>query len=572
VIWANVPAPPANQQIGIPDGVFDDLEEADCRFCHENPDQFPVEPEYIPDRHHLLYGSIVGDLTAAPFADPGEVFDCFSCHDVDCSSGTCNINLYRDCMFCHNQIPDESSAHHLTERAMNAACAYCHGDLVNTMPGYCTGNGGACAVNGDCAEGECDDASPCHEDLDCAGIGGETCYGGETCGDGHFIPTYQPSLVTPAPSRGEGLPYSSEPGECSGTGNPCTGEVDCEDFETCVLYGAGACTYCHSTGTGKKGDIDPGMDTETGFYVYRNYETHHLAAESYLLEKCDWCHNFTLPYEYQIRICERCHGYQSLHNIQADSDSVCSDSGDPCIEDADCPGIEETCEGDDVINPGIENPFYGHIGNPDDCWGCHGYVQGTASGSGPVVPTIFSSDITVITEGTDTTITLTGSGFINFINDFELTSIARLRAADGSIFELTPDAISEDSLTVTIPGTVPVGNCDLRALKGSKESNPVIISVKPDVIITNVDCNKKRGLLTVTGLGFREKVEGTDAYINLEVNGMLADINSWTDTRIKASVSRCSKGDVVTVNALFGSATNSNGKPPKPCKGKGCNK
>ncbi len=54
VIWANVPAPPANQTIGIEDSVFNDLQEVDCRLCHENPDQFPVDPEYIPDRHHLL--------------------------------------------------------------------------------------------------------------------------------------------------------------------------------------------------------------------------------------------------------------------------------------------------------------------------------------------------------------------------------------------------------------------------------------------------------------------------------------------------------------------------------------
>ena len=47
VIWANAPAPPANQQIGFPDGVFNSLEETDCRLCHENPEQFPVDPESI---------------------------------------------------------------------------------------------------------------------------------------------------------------------------------------------------------------------------------------------------------------------------------------------------------------------------------------------------------------------------------------------------------------------------------------------------------------------------------------------------------------------------------------------
>jgi hypothetical protein len=140
------------------------------------------------------------------------------------------------------------------------------------------------------------------------------------------------------------------------------------------------------------------------------------------------------------------------------------------------------------------------------------------------------------------------------------------------LLELTPDAISEDSMTVTIPGTIPTGNYDLRALKGNTESNPVIISVKPAVIITNVDCNRKKGFLTVTGSGFGKKVEGTDDYINVEVKGIPASVISWADTQIKASVSRCSSGATVTVNALYGSATSSGGKPPKPCKGKGCNK
>ena len=52
---ADIPAPPANQFIGINDGVFNDLVEDDCRLCHENPDQYPVEDETIPNRHHLLY-------------------------------------------------------------------------------------------------------------------------------------------------------------------------------------------------------------------------------------------------------------------------------------------------------------------------------------------------------------------------------------------------------------------------------------------------------------------------------------------------------------------------------------
>ncbi|NIN34335.1 MAG: hypothetical protein GTO60_04240, partial [Gammaproteobacteria bacterium] len=226
-----------------------------------------------------------------------------------------------------------------------------------------------------------------------------------------------------------------------------------------------------------------------------------------------------------------------------------------------------------VIDPENEDPFYGHIGNPDDCWGCHGYLSASAApGTGPIAPDISSSDISVVTAGHDTSVTLTGSAFTNLDDGFEWISSVTLTASDGSTIELTPDNISHDLIMLTIPGVLVTGNYHLRAVKGPSGSNPTVVSVKPDVSIMDVDCNKKRGLLTITGSGFSEKVEGTDAYINVEVNGITVDIISWTDTKIKASVSRCSNKNSVTVNTLFGSITSSNGKPPKPCKGKGCQK
>ncbi|NIN35709.1 MAG: hypothetical protein GTO60_11735, partial [Gammaproteobacteria bacterium] len=234
--WADVPAPPVNQQIGIPDGLFNDLEEADCRLCHENPDQFPVEPESVPDRHHLIMDTTVTVGTcsasgaqcqphagidcpesfeicqgesAAPFPPlPGGTFTCFSCHDVDCSTGICEINVYRDCPFCHYQTIGETAAdatvHHLTPTAQSGDCVFCHGDIVDNMD------------------------------------------------DGHTIPSYEPSLATPSPSGGDGLPLNSE-------GN-----------------GAGACDYCHSTGTGDP--LVPGTDTATGIIVHSNARTHHFTG------------------------------------------------------------------------------------------------------------------------------------------------------------------------------------------------------------------------------------------------------------------------------------------------------
>ena len=128
----------------------------------------------------------------------------------------------------------------------------------------------------------------------------KTCHGSlvDNIEDGHWIPTYDPSPRTPKRSGANGLPLNNE-----GTG-------------------AGGCDYCHSTGTGDPSI--PGVNDASGILVYSNEDTHHLTGfggefwEPTLF--CFWCHDFSLPFEAQIRVCENCHGPDSLHNIQTDSD------------------------------------------------------------------------------------------------------------------------------------------------------------------------------------------------------------------------------------------------------------
>ena len=54
VTSAAVPAPPANQDLGILDGIFNNMDEDDCRACHDDP-SFPCSTSNV-DRHHLYYG------------------------------------------------------------------------------------------------------------------------------------------------------------------------------------------------------------------------------------------------------------------------------------------------------------------------------------------------------------------------------------------------------------------------------------------------------------------------------------------------------------------------------------
>ena len=520
VTMANVPPPPANQFAGIDDTIFNNLTEAQCRVCHPN----------TVDKHHLLYDQDIPqgacsvnstDCIKTTYCDdaicsnsgetctvPTEVDDCpdyglgercgevcigqsavynpdtdssgtadstyscLSCHPQQINNGVIEFVVIRDCLQCHVQIPGQASVHHLTPAAQSGECVSCHGDIVDNMD------------------------------------------------DGHAIPAYDPSNVTPSPSEGAG------PG------------------------GSGACDYCH----------DAGADTSTGevIQVVNNEDAHHNTGVDRSptgvinQDACLWCHNFSgLPSEYDIRTCEGCHGYESLHNIQVDSDTECVyDPSDPAA-----------CN----ITVGGEPAGYGHVGRDagvgdSDCWGCHGnYVPGAfAAASGPIVPFINSVDVTALTAGTDTPITLTGVAFTNMIlgYDFQLLSDVLLTAADGSSVILTPDSISEKSLTVTIPGSTPTGNYTVQAVKNdTATSNPVGISIKPQVMITEIDCSKCLGTMTITGAGFSAKPGGTDEdlYVIEGDGGRLLKVISWTDTEIKVLDARC-RGDV-TVNTIFGSAT-----------------
>jgi hypothetical protein len=471
--------PPVRQNIGFPDSSIADLTEEECRLCHEDPDI--VDDANIPNRHHLLVGDPVPDPTVRPFpsGDTNGNYDCYSCHQLvwDPNQSAFVLETFRDCIFCHNT----GSPHHTTAPAQAQLCDTCHGPVNNPF-------------------------------------------------DGHLIPTYQPSLVTPTRSQGDGLPLNSR-------GN-----------------GAGACDYCH----------DSGLEAESGIVADTNQNLHHNTG-FFDQGVCDWCHDFSQPFDEQIRVCERCHGFELLHNIQADSDAT----GDV---DTDGDGIPDTPNEGNII-PNFENPFWGHIGNNDDCWGCHGFALASAPGTGPIIPDISVLSAYSIAAGADTSITITGSALTNTVQTpdgpLALDSEIVLTADDGTTTILATNAISESSMDVTIPGTLATGNYIVRAVKGSNDSNAVNIALIPAVTITDDSCSKKKGVLTINGSGFGTKPEGTDADINVEVNGQTVDITSWSDTQIKASVSSCSRNATITVNALFGSASNSDsggGDPP----GGGC--
>lgn len=473
----------------------------------------------------------------APNNPNAGVYGCLTCHEQAVVEGVITFKVERDCMVCH-EYRGGATVHHLDSTVTGAKagiCNTCHGDLVDNIVGCdplalgnCSDTNLTCGADSDCKSGACsvstdvpcfDDtdcellgvcndvaADPCDSDADCISPatcigGGETCVGGglttcdlATCD--HEIPTYTPSLVTPHPAGGE----------------------------------EGTCDYCHA----------PGLDTASGVNVHDNHDTHHhvgiqyFADGSRLGDRCSWCHQEGRPGRgdpgTEIRTCENCHGYASLHNIQADSD-------DPA-------------DGIEVLG---EAYGYGHIGIDDpagdsDCWGCHGFSTSADPQIGSGVPSISNVVPASITAGTPTQVTVTGAALISTVPI--ATSDVRLTAADGSSVTITPDSIIGDVLTVTINAAA--GSYTLQAVKDGEASNAVGISITPQVVITDASCND--GIITITGSGFGDAPpEGSEEYLNVVVDGVPAEIISWTDTEITVSVSDCN--GTVTVNALYGSDT-----------------
>jgi hypothetical protein len=107
--------------------------------------------------------------------------------------------------------------------------------------------------------------------------------------DGHYIPPYEPSLVTPTRSMCDCLPFNSR------------------------SIGFDACDYCHT---------DDWFSPST---VRSNLELHHGTDLVTDVTSCGLYHDISEPFDYQIRNCEGCHGSAPLYNIQVDSNGSGAD-------------------------------------------------------------------------------------------------------------------------------------------------------------------------------------------------------------------------------------------------------
>lgn len=488
---AAFPPPPVRQMQGIPDGVFNNLAEPVCRGCHNQnpPAGIPVNPMYLPNRHHLKVGMTIPTGSDVPFPDSDgngvadTTYACLNCHALEWDPVTFSYVLaqnFRNCMNCHIQNA-EATVHHRTTFAANRDCKACHGGLINNPL------------------------------------------------DGHYVPTYQPSLVTPWPS---GKPNGDTNITSSAGTHP------------------GNCNFCHNTANGAAGA--PGTNLEATwirfdggapFYVavYQNPETHHSTGLQIIdPSRCSWCHDPTAPTGAAIRQCESCHGVQSLHNITADTNG-------------------------DGVKPGQEDAGWSHTGANADCWGCHGNngVIMAAPYGGPGIPALQGLSTSTVEAGGNSVITVEGLNFTNYVQnpltgafDIYLTSNIVLTDSTGATFTFTPSAITETSATFTVPSTQAAGAYQLAVVKGPSASNPYDFSITPPASISSATCSKGKKTVTIAGAGFGQYLNASDSSTSVTMNGVKGTVQSWTDTDVKARFPSCPNGTLtVTVNTVFDSAS-----------------
>lgn len=225
---------------------------------------------------HLKSGTTVSPFHHA-LMDPENphykpTFNCLTCHrgPYDPGCGCYSLQAVHDCTVCH-----KSSPHHVSTWALERHCSHCHGSLVN--------------------------------DYD----------------DGHAIPTYAKSVVTPDPR--------------------CRAWTD----ETKTVCKSGGCQACHAASTA----VSPQV-ASTG-------TLHHAASQD-----CNLCHGAHNLFD--IRACEQCHGPSSLHAIEFNYEANKGVPGWGHIgADADCWGCHGWYSQGELPQIGVVSPMLARV-EPSD--------------------------------------------------------------------------------------------------------------------------------------------------------------------------------------------------------------
>lgn len=427
LVFALIPPPPANQNMGVYDTLFVDFTESKCRGCHASG---------VPAAHHNLV--------------PTGEFGCTNCHPV-LANGS-GITLIRDCIQCHDTTFNGMTIgrpHHESQDALNGHCKACHGSVVDNYD------------------------------------------------DGHYIPTYPPTTMTP--------------------------DTKFKVINQTSGRKWGGCESCHE------------QDLTASPFIASNNKTHHRLGNlsgfrNQDTSKCSMCHdlhNATFGPD-SIRYCERCHGTTSLHNIQWD-----------------------------IVNTS-SLPGYGHLG-PNDCQGCHAsYVAGSlAPGSDLIVPTIKSLSTNNVRQGQATAVTIKGDDFVTTVDGVTRSSVVVVTNGTNNV-TITPTSISHDQIVVTIPALTK-GQYAIYALKdGNVESNRrPLVSGPPVIISTARKVNSTTVIITGSGFGTYDPAYKNLVKVTIKRGSTIrsVQIKGWSDTLINVLSTSSTTGDTATVNSVYGNSS-----------------
>ena len=451
--YALVPPPPANQNIGFYDT---DINQLTATTCHNTAPCHGSDDTAIANRHHLLV--------------PGGEWNCQNCHPVDPGAPDgYGVVMERDCIQCHNgtawsRNPSEvniSRPHHNTTEAQTRQCGNttgCHGGYVDNYD------------------------------------------------DGHYIPPYPVSLVTPNATYNV---YNATSGRYWG-----------------------GCWACHQANS----SISP--------IILSNSNTHHnelikvTGGPSNSGALCTWCHGET-PGQPDIvlgiRFCEQCHSVGTIHNIQYNYEN--------------------------------NGPLgYGHINNNWDCWGCHAFWDAGVDNifAGPVVPDLTEMSPNKVIANVPTDLTISGTNFIQdpyttmvsidgviyapktITNSQIIVTAPALSAGVHEIKVVKGEKPSQTSGLIVVP---------LMEITSAKMGGTTItiegtgFNSEPDPSFNNL------------GVFIRHKTKS-------KTTTFRSNVIFWTDTQIVVSSKGVSTGDPLTVKALYGEVsetiTDTTPKPTKP--------
>ncbi len=467
--YADIPPPPVNQYFGVNDTLMIKYNEPLCRGCH-NTTSSPLITGGVPTRHHNL----VATNTINPYT--GTPFNCQHCHPT--VPGTNGVLMNRNCMDCHNitsfvsygaKVGNFTRPHHNTTYAQQRNCKFCHGASV------------------------------------------------ENYDDGHYIPTYPPSEITPGATY---RAYNTTSGRLWGGCLACHQQ---DESKNPPIYFTGTIGWPPVT-TGENNVHHSEINTITAVVNPGD-------------NQCLWCHVDTLDV-LNIRGCETCHSVRALHNTQYKYNETRTLIG------------------------------YGHIGSNNDsdgknaswdCNGCHAWYDAGSDNpfGGAIVPDVQTATPDVFRSNTPTVITLVGSNYVQENS----TTVVNIDDATN----LTPDSITDDKITVT--ANLPAGKHYIKVVKTDiLENVPKQSGIKSLTVVDSVTITSARlrsGVITITGSGFGPQPTDAQQYVTINKrNGNVYSsdsITSWSDTQIKVrktSTPAAVKGDkVIVMTANGGEAT-----------------